>query len=195
MANVPVWLRTLATVVAWSVSALACAACTTSGETGGIWRGIAPIAGASNDLIYAEDGGSLAMEIVLGEYGPDLAGVIKFFRSDNYLRRRTAEPPDRACACALIHNGKVDAANGRAVFTLTSCLPGSSPKATVRSVVTLTLTATDLLVSLRVDDTHSALHNAVLDVQLQRQGGAGDISDPDLLCPAGSASGNPASGQ
>lgn len=181
--------------VAVVCAAAAAVACSTSGETGGVWRGIAPIASASNSLIYADDGGPLAVELVLGEYGPDLAGVLRFYRGDSFLQPRTQDAPDMACACALVHSGKVDTATGRAVFTLTGCLPGSSPHAKLRTIANLTLTPTDLLVTLKVDDAVSPLHGSSLDLQLQRFASAGNVSDADLVCPLGGAGGNPASGQ
>lgn len=182
------------TAAAWLFVGLS--ACASSADVGGIWRGTGPIASASNDLLYDVDGGPVAIELVLGDYGPDLAGVVRFWQGDQFLRRRNPNPPDRDCACAFVRLGRVDTATGRGVFALDSCLPGSSPAAVVHLRGELVRTGdADMGLSLRVDDGASALHGGKVAIDLRRAGGAGDVSAADLACPTSLPGGNTASGR
>ena len=169
--------------------------CAASGDFGGVWRGVAPKKSADNLLVFGDNGAPLAVELVLGEYGNELAGLVRFFRDDSFLRTRSQDSPDLQCACVLVRDGHSDAALGKAALTLIGCLPGGSPKAVVRALASLTTTVDGVQLKLAIADTNSRWHGASMDMVLTRVGGSGDITGPDLACPAGTATGNPASGQ
>lgn len=172
--------------------ALPAYACTSSGSLGGVWRGTAPPRGEANQVIFTELGGPQSVELVLGEYGPDVAGLMRFYRGQTWVSARDAAPPDAECACALVHDGRAD--SGHAAFTLVGCVPGSSPNQLLRLRATLDETETGLMLELQVDDKGSGLDGQKTKIQLERHGLAGDITGEALSCPVGPPGGNTASG-
>ncbi|MBI5608557.1 MAG: hypothetical protein HY902_06725, partial [Deltaproteobacteria bacterium] len=66
------------------------AACTSSGSMGGVWRGASEPQGTANGLLFGEEGAPLSVELVLGEFGPDLAGLLRFYRDSTYVSSRDA---------------------------------------------------------------------------------------------------------
>ena len=170
------------------------AGCAADTEFGGIWRGVTPAQGPANDLLYGPGGEPMALELVLGEYGPDLAGLLRFYRQGSFVRARDAGPPDAECACALLYSGRSD--SGVAAFALRGCLPGAAGKVSVRTRAQLK--RDDLGVrqlKLVVDEPTSPHHAKAVVVALVPQASASEVSDTDLLCPMGPAAGNTASGQ
>lgn len=174
------------------LAAVALAACTSSGSMGGVWRGTSEPQGTANPLLYGEDGTPLSVELVLGEFGPDLAGLLRFYRDPTYVSSRDAAAPDAECACALVHNGRVVASH--AAFTLAGCLPGGAAKVATRVRATLDETETGLKLSLTVDDATSPLDGRSTSLVLNRYGLASEITGEDLACAVGPAGGNTASG-
>lgn len=173
---------------------LVCSGCAADNEFGGIWRGTAPAKSAANPLLYGPGGEPLALELVLGEYGPDLSGLMRFYRQGSYVRARDAAPPDSQCACALVYGGRSD--SGKAAFSMRGCLPGSSPQQPVRTRATLARDELGVLtLHLQVDDATSALNGQSASIALLAHTSASEISSSDLICPPGPAAGNPASGQ
>ncbi len=170
-------------------------ACSTEADLGGTWRGVTPLGAAPYDLLHGVDGSQVALELVIGEYGPDAAGVLRFFNGDAWLRARNPDPPDRQCGCALLHAGKVDAATAQAAFTLHGCLPGAADRAKLRTRGALRRTASGAILVLTVDEPGSPLHKRTSTIELEQTGGAGDIAEADLLCPLPLPTGNTASGQ
>lgn len=177
----------------WVAAALA--ACASEADLGGTWRGVAEPGIASGDLVHSVDGQAVAIELVIGEYGPDVAGVLRFFNGDSWLRARSPDLPDRQCGCALVHGGRVDAATAQAAFTLLGCLPGDADRVKLRTRATLRRTSKGALLVLTVDDPSSVLHKRSSTIELEQTGGPGDIAEADLLCPVPLPSGNTASGQ
>lgn len=172
---------------------LASAGCAADSEFGGIWRGTALAKGPANQLLYDDSGEPIALELVLGEYGPDLSGLLRFYRQGSYVRARDAAPPDAECACALIYGGRAD--SGKAAFSMRGCLPGSSTRQALRTRATLARDATgQLTLQLQVDDATSPLNGQSTAIALVAYANASEISSPDLACPPGPAAGNPASG-
>jgi hypothetical protein len=168
--------------------------CAADNEFGGIWRGTAPAQGAANPLLFGPAGEPLALELVLGEYGPDLSGLMRFYRQGSYVRARDAAPPDGQCACALVYGGRSD--SGKAAFSMRGCLPGSSPQQPVRTRATLARDELGVLrLHLQVDDATSALNGQTTSIELIAHTSASEISSSDLICPPGPSAGNPASGQ
>lgn len=182
---------------AWGAAAslaILASGCAADTEFGGIWRGIAPSQGPANDLLYGPAGEPMAIEIVLGEYGPDLAGLLRFYRQGSFVRARDANPPDSECACSLLYGGRSD--GGVAAFALRGCLPGAATKVAVRTRATLSRDDLGVLqLKLVVDEPTSPHHGKAVVVALLPQASASEVSDADLLCPLGPAAGNPTSGQ
>ncbi len=171
-----------------------CSGCAADTDFGGIWHGIAPTQGPANDLLYGPNGEPLALELVLGEYGPDLAGLLRFYKQGSFVRARDANPPDSECACSLLYGGR--SAGGVAAFALRGCLPGAATKVEVRTRATLSRDDLGVLqLKLVVDEPTSAHHAKAVVVTLLPQASASEVSDADLLCPVGPTAGNPASGQ
>lgn len=186
--------RPTARLAAAVLAALFASGCAAGNEFGGIWRGVAPAKGAANALLYGPGGEPLALELVLGEYGPDLSGLLRFYRQGSYVSARDAAPPDAECACALIYDGRAD--SGKAAFSLRGCLPGGASQQLVRSRATLARDAQGVLtLSLQVDDAASPLDGQSVTVALLAHASASEISSADLRCPPGPANGNPASGR
>jgi len=174
------------------LAAVALAACTSSGSMGGVWRGTGEALGPANSLLYGEAGAPLSIELVLGEFGPDLAGLLRFYRDPTYVLARDAATPDDECACSLVHNGRAVA--GHAAFTLLGCLPGGAPKVASRVRAALDEVETGLKLTLTVDDASSPLDGRSTTLVLNRYGLASEITGEDLACPVGPAGGNTASG-
>ena len=175
------------------VYALAIAAsCSSGGELGGIWRGMAPI--GSDSLVRGNDGTAIAVEVIIGEFGPDIAGVIRFFRAQAFLRARNADAPDRECACVYLHSGKVDTAAAHAWFSIEGCLPGGSTRQPLLVRGELVRTPMGAQLKLKVNHPGSPLNQRETNIDLEQFGGAGDIADADLQCPLPLPTGNTSSG-
>jgi hypothetical protein len=135
-----------------SLAACLCAlvcACTTSPDVGGVWHVEAPV----NKLFFGTAKEKpLGVELVMGTYGPDIAGLVRYYRSGLFDQALSPLPPYNACECAFLHQAKVDA-TGRVTFELNACVPGTSPNAPLALRGELTL-ADDgrLLGTLTVDD-------------------------------------------
>lgn len=110
--------------------AVALTACATGPDVDGVWHATAPATGPANSLVYAGpvDAAPLGVELVLGSYGPDAAGLLRYFRSGQFDFVRSPLPPHKECACAYLHQAKVDG-TGRVTFALQGCVPGTSPEA------------------------------------------------------------------
>ncbi len=181
--------------VAWIAAVAMLAACAGEADLGGTWRGVAQLGEPYGNLLHGGDGQPVALELVIGEYGPDVAGVMRFFSGDIWLRARNPNPPDRQCGCALLHAGRVDGSTAQAAFTLLGCLPGASDRIGVRTRGTLRRTSLGAQLILVVDEPGSPLHKRTTTVDLEQTGGPGDIAEADLHCPLPLPAGNTASGQ
>ncbi len=168
------------------------AACTSSGSMGGVWRGTSDPQSPGNPLLFGDEGAPLSVELAIGEFGPDLAGLVRFYRDPTFVSSRDADPPDAECACSLLHSGRV--ATSHAAFTLQGCLPGGSPGAPLRLRATLDEIDTGLRLALTVDDAGSPLNGKSTSLVLNRHALANEITSEDLACPVGPAGGNTASG-
>ncbi|MBM4344247.1 MAG: hypothetical protein FJ100_12835 [Deltaproteobacteria bacterium] len=177
------------------VAASAATACAGEADLGGTWRGLAQLGPEGGDLVHGSEGGPVALELVIGEYGPDVAGLLRFFRGDSWLRARSAEAPDRECGCSLLHGGRVDASTAQAAFTLQGCLPGAADRARVRARGSLRRTTSGAVLVITVDEPGSPLHKRSSTIALEQTGGPGDIALADLACPTALPTGNTASGQ
>jgi hypothetical protein len=178
---------------ALTVVAVVAPACSSAADLGGVWRGDT----APSPLLHGPDQKTLGVELVIGQYGPDLAGVLRFYRSASFERARDAAAPDRECACLYLHAGHVDEASDKLSFTTKGCLPGTSPNAPVRVRGQFHLGQKGLLDgSLKVDEPASQLHGRQIDLSLKRTASQADTEAAELACvqPSTSAGGNVHSG-
>ena len=172
--------------------ALVCA-CTTSPDVSGVWHVEAPV----NKLILDEVAGkALGLELVIGEYGPDLAGLLRYYRSGQFDQPRSPVPPHNLCECAFLHAAKVDSA-GNVTFELDACVPGKSPKAPLALSGVFTLQVDGRLKgTLTADDPSQPTIVDAVQLTFVRVATTAE-SDPAILdCqhPATLADGNTASG-
>jgi len=173
-------------------------ACSGSTDVSGTWQGVSAARGGDNDLIYGPDGQGVGLRLILGEYGPDLAGVLQFYTSANFDRSRSATSPDFECACNYLHGGRIDAVSARISFTLLGCTPGSATGKAQRLRGSFVLTQQGRLDgTLRVDDPTSLLNGKSVAVQLDRLAQSSEVEPSDLVCrqPPDAANGNIFSGR
>lgn len=190
--GVPCWLRqTTLLRLALLPMLSGLAACAASDDLAGSWRSES----VSGTLALNHNGGPVGMELVLGQYGPDVAGVVHWWQTPDFLIRRTAEAPDGDCACGLVRSGKVANSGAAASFFVQACLPGVAAQTVIRSQVSLQLTDDpDLMDAVwTVDDPTSPLDGQVATLRLRRTLSAGEVTAEDLAC--GPSGGNPASGR
>jgi hypothetical protein len=174
-----------------AVGLLPYTACAASDDLAGSWRSEA----VTGTLALHHNDAPVGVELVLGQYGPDVAGVVHWWQTPDFLIRRTAEAPDGDCACGLVRSGKVADSGAAASFFVQACLPGVAAQTSIRSQVSLRLTADpDVLDAVwTVNDPTSPLHGQMANVRLRRTLGAGEVTAEDLAC--GPSTGNPASGR
>ena len=173
------------------------AACSSSADVGGTWQGVAPARGTGNDLIFGANDQQVGVRLVIGEYGPDLAGVLHFYTSSAFDRARSADSPDFECACEYLHGGRIDAVSGRISLTLLGCTPGSASQRAQRMRGSFSLNAKGRLIgTLRVDDTTSPNNGQTVDLQFDRLTPSSEVDPADLVCrqPTDAATGNVFSG-
>lgn len=181
-------------------AALPASACTSANDVGGIWRAEAPLHSSGNDVVFQGETDPVGVELVVGEYGPDVTGVIHFYHAGPtgpFDRARSALAPDFECACDYLHGGRIDAGTGALTFSLTGCAPGLNQKGVVRLRGRLALQADQRLAgTLQVDDPGSPQNGASVDLVFDRAHLPADIEATDLQCiqPADMARGNTNSG-
>lgn len=180
-------LRARVAAVAWTC--LFGAGCTTSTELGGVWRSEVEVPGpliGGGEAIYAE--------LSLGHYGPDVAGLLRFYHDLEFEQPFDAAAPYRECACVFVHKGRWLDATSRLDFQLRGCLPGISPQEPLLVRGELELDADELSGTLRVEEPTSPQFGAEQPLRLVRTGSLGDA---DLRCeqPQSAQEGNRASGR
>lgn len=110
-------------------AAIALAGCTTGNDLGGVWRADGEqISG--DKLLFNDNAGQteVGLELLIGHYGPDLAGLVRFYRTPTFQFPRSAIKPDNDCACTFMHNGRVSADNTAMEFDLRGCVPGAATR-------------------------------------------------------------------
>lgn len=123
-AGARLWLSSALLVLAWIV-----VGCGTSADVDGIWRAETPPVGGSNQLLFVE-GGVPGVELVVGTYGPDLSGLLRYYQTTEFETQRVPTPPWRECGCAFLHGARISGL-GHVTFYLDACMPGVSPSARV----------------------------------------------------------------
>lgn len=173
---------------------LIAAGCASADDLAGVWRG-APVANeGSLQLVHKDQ--PVGVELVLGQYGPDVAGVVRWWSSADFLVERSADAPDVDCACGLVRSGKVSEAGDRASFWLGGCLPGAATASAVRTRVELNLQpdGEQLLATFTVDDETSELAGQKRAVLLTRTATSDEVVADQLRCDPPQSGGNGSSG-
>ncbi len=179
------------------VLAAAClSACATGPDVDGVWHAEAPAVGANNGLLFSkmQPKTPLGVELVVGSYGPDVAGLMRYYRTGLFDLARSPLPQRAECECAFLHSAKVDS-TGRVTFLLNACVPGTSEAAPLALRGELNLLDDGRLVGTVTVDAPDQ-PNATVQLSFVRVATTA-TSDPVILdCqhPATLADGNTASG-
>ncbi len=169
--------------------ALMASACTTSTELGGVWRTSAMARGP----LIGTDKVPVAVEVVLGHYGPDVSGLLRFYADETFEQPKDASAPHFDCGCVLVHKGRWSESGARLSFQTRGCLPGSSEQTPVLAETTLWLEGGELHGTLAIVDPASPLVGTSQPLRVARFAA---FEEGDLRCDAivDSAAGNGANG-
>lgn len=163
----------------WAIAcaALLClaSACTASTDVEGVWRAKPK----ENPLVFNASGDPIGIEIVIGEYGPDVTGVVHFYRTQTFDLKQSALTPLNQCACAYLHDGGIDLSTNTLHFRLRGCIPGAATHAELPIYGQLTLDNTGNLTGTLTDETAGG---AVLPLTFSRRDSVGQIDPADLVC-------------
>lgn len=167
------------------LSAIALAVgCTSGNDLGGTWR--SGLQGPVGDkLIFDEDSGEpdVGVELLIGHYGPDMTGLVRFYRTSTFQFPRSALKPDSDCACTFMHNGRVSADSTQIEFDLRGCVPGAATKAQLLIRASLELDAEGQLEGrFKVLDDHAQWSGKNQQFTFSRTGPQGAVDSRDLIC-------------
>lgn len=157
--------------------ALLASACTTSTELGGVWRTDALAQGP----LVGSAAAPLAVEIVMGHYGPDVSGLLRFYADDTFEQPKDATAPHFDCGCVFLHKGRWSEPGARLSFQTRGCLPGSSEQVPVLAETTLFLDGDELHGTMTVVDPASPLLGSSQTLRVTRFAA---FEDGDLRCEA-----------
>jgi len=165
--------------IVWPIAlaALAClaSACTANTDVEGVWRAKPK----ANSLVYNVSGEPIGIEIVIGEYGPDVTGVVHFYRTQTFDSKQSALSPLNQCACAYLHDGGIDLSAKTLHFRLRGCVPGAATHAELPIYGELTLDTDANLTGTLTVETAGGL---VLPLTFSRKDSVGQIEPADLVC-------------
>ncbi len=134
-------LRAPARLVALALgSALACSGCASGSDISGVWRSQTLAAGPLCGALGAE----VTLELTLGHFGPDVSGMIRFYRDLEFEEPLDPTAPHFACGCLLLHKGRWSEGSQRLAFESQGCLPSSSDTAAALSAASLTVSGDEL---------------------------------------------------
>lgn len=173
------------------LAALSLFGCASASDVAGTWRTRDQAAGA----LLGDGEAGVGVELVIAQYGPDVAGLVRFFGDATFDRPRDPTAPYFACACALLHKGRWDEAHAKITFELRGCLPGSSPRTPVLTLGQLRLEAQgDLVGTLTRHQPDQPEHGQHEDLRLLRHD---TLAEASLRCDqyASDSDGNRASGR
>ncbi len=105
--------RTVLVFLAWSLCVGVAAGCTDSHLVTGVYRSNEPIV---LDDIAGFGGDGVYVELVLGQFGPDVAGLVRFLQ-DPF----TLIPAPGGCDCRIVQDGRYD--NGEVLFSFRGPVP------------------------------------------------------------------------
>ena len=160
----------------------ALAACTTGNDLGGAWR-VTEMSG--EPVVHEPSTGepTVGIELLFGHYGPDIAGLVKYYRTTDFQFPRNPLKPDNQCAGAYMRNGKASADTYRIEFDLDGCVPGSATEATLLLRGSFKLDDQGLLQGeLRVLEDASPLHGKFQTMTFERLKAAGAVDSGELIC-------------
>lgn len=159
-------------------------ACATGNDLGGTWRVTeGPLLG--DKLVFDEKSGEpdVGIELMIGHYGPDLTGLVRFYRTSKFQFPRKAFKPDSDCACTFMHNGQVSADNTKMEFDLKGCIPGAATRSQLLVRAELELDADAQLDGRwRVLDDKKEWSGKSQKFTFVRTGAAGAVDSRDLIC-------------
>ncbi|GEM_PF-3357384 len=158
--------------------------CGSESDLGGGWRVLEkPLLG--DKIIYDENSGEpeVGIELLIGHYGPDVAGLVRFYRTNAFQFRRSELKPDSDCACTFMRKGKTAADASSLEFDLEGCVPGSATRSSLLVRATLELDASGQLDGkLTVLDNQSPLKGRSQKWTFKRVATSGAIDSSDLIC-------------
>lgn len=172
--------------------------CTSTNELGGKWR---PVETDGTIIRNPAPGGDdLGFELVMEHYGPDIAGLIRFYRNTEYERSRDPKSPFSECACVYMRSGTYGAKSKSYRFRTEGCVPGVATHSNIALRGALELNDESQLVgTLRVEDLNhpSEINGLVQNMVLEREATAGAILASEFSCerPANADAGNTHSGR
>ncbi len=167
--------------------------CADGNDLGGIWHAVVP----PGDVLIHDDQAvpaSIGVELVIGHYGPDIAGVLRYYRSDDFIVPREPTQPWLECLCNYLHQGRYSGAV--MTFTTRGCVPGSATEADLPLRGRFEFDAEGGLGgTLSVNQPDSPLYGTMETLHFERTSTAGAIFDSDLTCERPAADeGNPYNG-
>lgn len=179
------------------LAGLVLVACSSSADLGGVWRATAPASGDNQLLVQSPDD-PVGVELVLGQYGVDVAGLVRFYHRGPlgaFDHARLAAAPDRECECVHLQQGKANPDTGALSFVLQGCLPGSATEAVVRVRGGLQLGGDGRLTGiLAVAQPDSPLDGKTVALVFDRQTAQVDLVDLQCDTPVDASHGNTSSG-
>lgn len=158
--------------------------CATGDDLGGTWRAVAGEA-IGDKLVFDEVTGEadVGIELLVGHYGPDMTGLVKFYRTSKFQFPRTATNPDNECACTFIHAGKVSADSTQLEFDLRGCIPGAASHSQLLVRAELELDTEGVLEGhFRILDKNPEWTAKTQTFTFERVAAAGVFSSSDLIC-------------
>ncbi len=121
-------------------AALAGAGCASTSDISGVWRSEALAAGPLAGALGAE----VTLELTIGHFGPDISGMMRFYRDLDFEDPLDPTAPHFACSCMLLHKGRWSESRQRLAFEGQGCLPGTSDQAAALSAALLTVAGDEL---------------------------------------------------
>jgi hypothetical protein len=149
-------------------------------------------------LLFQGPDDPVGVELVLGQYGADVAGLVRFYHRGPlgaFDHARRATTPDRECECVHLQQGKANPNTGALSFVLQGCLPGSATEAVLRVRGGLQLGADGRLTgALTVDQPGSTLDKQQVELEFDRHAARVDVADLQCETPVDASDGNTRSG-
>lgn len=170
--------------------ALMASGCTTSTELGGVWRTETI---AQGPLIGTTEA-PVSVELVMGHYGPDVSGILRFYSDEGFELPNDAAAPHFDCGCVFLHKGRWSETGARLSFQTRGCLPGASNAGPVLAETTLLLERGELHGTMTIVDPTSPLIGTTQSLRVSRFAA---FEDGDLQCESYTdpGTGNAANGQ
>ncbi len=174
----------LITCLATCVACLIITGCPTGNELGGMWRPVKTEGNLIYDSVTGEP--TVGFELWMEHYGPDIAGLIRFYRpADEWTAEYEAprDPrTDNQCGCIYMHNGRYGETWKSYRFTTKGCLPGIAGQSVVHLSGAFTLNDDDQLTGRLKVEGDSPHAGEVENMVLEREASAGSILPSEFTC-------------